>query len=289
MPPRPSPIRRHQTAHERKCEWQCPTPPADTPLHPEAIGYSRWGPGALQARHAHPHFSLEIPLAGALIHYQDGVHLQLRPGEVLLKHPGIRYRLRPAPGSGCHKLHVGIAGPALPLLLDCWRLTGERAVRCASVTALRAAVARMFSAAAAGVDARELGPDCYRLLELIAQGRRRRHGPATLTAALTHIRRNLHQPLCVDTIAAAAGLSPRGLHRLFRQHLDQAPLAHVLQLRLERAAELLRADPDLLVKQVASRCGIPDQRHFARLFRRHHGANPRQWRAAQTGRVEDDG
>lgn len=289
MPAPPHRIRRYETIHERKLEWQCRTPPGEVPLHPTAIGYSRWGPGALQTRQAHSCLSLEIPLAGGLVHYQDGSHLQLRPGDILLKHQGSRYRLRPAPGNGCHKLHVAIAGPALPLLLDCWRLSGERAVRCANAAAPRTVVARLFSAAAAGADARALGPDCYRLLDLVSRGLRREQRPRALTAALAHIRRHLQQPLSIDAIAAAAGLSPRGLHRLFRQQLDCAPLTYVLQLRLDRAAALLRADPDLLVKQVANRCGIPDQRHFARLFRRRHGATPRAWRAAQQRRSDANG
>lgn len=272
-----SAFHRYETVHERKFEWQCPALAAPPPLLPVAIGYSRWRAGGVQVRRNHPVFSLEVPLNGTLVHYSQGSHLRCRPGDVLLKQVGSDYRLRPDAAT-CAKLHVALTGSVLPLLLDCWGLRDQRALRFATVALPRAAVARLVHAVAAGATVAELGSASYHLLAVLAEGRPRRRRPALLAAAQAHIQRHYSEALSVAGIAAAVGATPTQLHRLFRRHLDSSPIAELLELRLQRAAELLRADRELLIKQVAHRCGFKDQRYFARLFKARHGMTPLDWR-----------
>lgn len=85
------------------------------------------------------------------------------------------------------------------------------------------------------------------------------------------------QPLTRGQIAAAAGVGPRQLERLFRAHLGRSPGAEYLRLRLQRARGLLRQS-DLGVTEIAVACGFASASHFARAYRRRFGLPPREER-----------
>jgi AraC-like DNA-binding protein/mannose-6-phosphate isomerase-like protein (cupin superfamily) len=89
------------------------------------------------------------------------------------------------------------------------------------------------------------------------------------------------QGLSVRSLAAQCGCSPDHLTKLFaRHHGGQTLKARMLQLRLERAAQLL-ADTPLSVKEVAWASGFSGASHFIHSFRRCYGTTPLGWRAAQ--------
>lgn len=272
--------RSHETRYERKREWQWRERGAPPPLHPLSVGHGRWRAGALQVRNPCPAFGVEIVLAGSLTFYGDGRRLRLGPGEVLLKQRGAAFRLRTGDEGHCRKIHATFAGGALPILLDCWHLGAGGVVRFPDAAAAKDVVRPLVRALTAEAPATALGPACYAVLEGLARGERRRRRPAALAAARDFIRRRLDRELRVDAIAAAAGIAPARLHRLFREHLGTSPIDYALRLRLERARELLRDDRDLLIKQVARRCGFADQRYFARAFKADCGATPQEWRRA---------
>ena len=56
-----------------------------------------------------------------------------------------------------------------------------------------------------------------------------------------------------------------------------APIQYLYQFRIAQAKRLL-ADTDRPVGEIARLVGMPDQRHFARLFRRRTGRTPRAFR-----------
>lgn len=68
-------------------------------------------------------------------------------------------------------------------------------------------------------------------------------------------------------------LSPSQLNRLFRARLGISPLRHLKQVRLERAAQLLRSGTDP-VALTARRVGYRNTSHFVRDFRHHFGLTP---------------
>jgi len=94
-------------------------------------------------------------------------------------------------------------------------------------------------------------------------------------AALTH--RPAH-PWDADTLAALIGVTPQHLGRLFRRSLGQSPLEYLGRMRLNRALQLLVERPDLRVHEVGAAVGYPDANYFIRLFRRHEGRTPGEFR-----------
>lgn len=97
-----------------------------------------------------------------------------------------------------------------------------------------------------------------------------------LARAERFMREHLDQPLTPAEIAAAAGLSPRSLHRLFRAHRGATPLAAFKEMRLERVhAEILsgRCPPNGLTA-LAMDWGFNHAGLFAADYRRKFGRAP---------------
>lgn len=113
-------------------------------------------------------------------------------------------------------------------------------------------------------------------IEAIGSGSSRRV-PATVAAAIAHIRRHPDQPLSTGVLAELTHTSPDALRTAFRRTLGQSPGEFVRQHRLGIARSLLR-DSDLSVAAIAGRTGFPDAFYFSRVFRAAEGVPPSQWR-----------
>jgi AraC family transcriptional regulator len=94
---------------------------------------------------------------------------------------------------------------------------------------------------------------------------------------LMHIK--LAEDLSLDEIAAAAYLSPFHFARLFKKITGSAPHAYLAALRANRAQVLL-ADTDLSVTEIAAQVGYSSSSHFTKAFRTATGLTPRAFRNA---------
>jgi AraC-like DNA-binding protein len=82
----------------------------------------------------------------------------------------------------------------------------------------------------------------------------------------------------LEELARACALSKFHFLRLFRATFELAPMAYADQYRAERAKDLLRHSR-LTIGQTAERLGFESQSAFAKMFRRHVGVTPRDFRA----------
>jgi transcriptional regulator GlxA family with amidase domain len=87
------------------------------------------------------------------------------------------------------------------------------------------------------------------------------------------------EPLGVDDLAAAAGLSRAHFSRAFRAAFGESPHAYLLTRRLERAAALLRAT-DRSVADVCFSVGLQSVGSFTTSFTRTYGMPPTAYREA---------
>jgi transcriptional regulator GlxA family with amidase domain len=98
-----------------------------------------------------------------------------------------------------------------------------------------------------------------------------------LTEAVTLMEANIEEPLSTDEIAQLAGISRRQLERLFKQYLGSLPSRYYLELRLQRARQLLR-DTNHSIVQVGLMCGFSSGSHFSTAFGALFGNTPREER-----------
>jgi AraC-like DNA-binding protein len=86
------------------------------------------------------------------------------------------------------------------------------------------------------------------------------------------------EPLEVDDLAGAAGLSRAHFSREFRRAFGEPPHAYLLTRRLERAAALLRAT-DRSVADICLSVGLRSVGSFTTCFTRTYGVSPTAYRA----------
>jgi AraC-like DNA-binding protein len=86
------------------------------------------------------------------------------------------------------------------------------------------------------------------------------------------------EPLDVDDLARAAGLSRAHFSREFRRTFGESPHAYLLTRRLERAAALLRST-DQSVAEICFSVGLQSVGSFTTSFRRTYGMSPTAYRA----------
>ena len=88
---------------------------------------------------------------------------------------------------------------------------------------------------------------------------------------------NLEDPLPRSDLAERAGLSTRQLERVFRKYLKRTPTRYYLELRLERARQLLN-QTSLSVLDVAMASGFVSASHFSKCYKEMHGRTPKEER-----------
>ena len=92
-----------------------------------------------------------------------------------------------------------------------------------------------------------------------------------------YIRQRLERTLRVKDLAEQASLSVSHFCRAFKESFGVSPHLHLTRLRVERAQRLMLTTQDPL-SQVALACGMADQAHLSKLFRREVGEPPNAWR-----------
>jgi transcriptional regulator GlxA family with amidase domain len=102
-----------------------------------------------------------------------------------------------------------------------------------------------------------------------------------LTEAVSLMEANIEEPLTTDDIAYYVGVSRRQLERLFKQYLTTVPSKYYLELRLNRARQLLQQTSKSIV-QISLACGFSSGPHFSSTYRNHFGITPREERAQRT-------
>jgi AraC-like DNA-binding protein len=85
------------------------------------------------------------------------------------------------------------------------------------------------------------------------------------------------EPLGVDDLARAAGLSRAHFSREFRRAFGEPPHAYLLTRRLERAAALLRTT-DRSVADICFTVGLQSVGSFSTSFTRTYGMSPTAYR-----------
>ena len=87
-----------------------------------------------------------------------------------------------------------------------------------------------------------------------------------LSDVITMMEANIEEPISPSELADRVGMSTRQLERLFSRYLNRSPKRYYLELRLQKARNLL-LQTNMSVINVALACGFTSPSHFSKCYR----------------------
>ncbi|AMQ05937.1 AraC family transcriptional regulator [Sporosarcina psychrophila] len=115
------------------------------------------------------------------------------------------------------------------------------------------------------------------LMRELQHGRLNHASPDTVLQATRYMDENYAEPITVDTLAALLNCSSRAMQRMFKKRLSLGPIDYLLQVRMDKARELL-CRTNIGLKDISLAIGYVDSYYFSRLFKRHTGVSPSTYR-----------
>lgn len=86
------------------------------------------------------------------------------------------------------------------------------------------------------------------------------------------------EKISLDQIAENMYLSPFYISKIFKSETGDTPIRHLINIRLEKAKELLEGGYAGSIQEVAASVGYDDAYHFSKLFKKRYGISPSQAR-----------
>lgn len=239
-------------------------------------------------------WELVVVQSGTLIHTVNGRRLEQPPGTATLVRESDRHALE---GTRLEFANLSFQSGFIQALKRTPRahhdaigglLAAPEPLWCRIPTAERGRLAADLD----GLDACIGGPDeGLRLLGILTcvmlgcVEHARRRQPESVPGWLAPVQALLTDPgLAIPDLGGLrrmAGVSPEHLARTCRRHLGLSPSEFLNRCRVQRAANLLKYQPDLAVGAVAGECGFASLGYFARCFRKAFGTSPQEWRKRQ--------
>jgi transcriptional regulator GlxA family with amidase domain len=105
-----------------------------------------------------------------------------------------------------------------------------------------------------------------------------------LSQVIQMMENNIEEPISPSILAKEVGMSTRQLERLFRRYLNRSPKRYYMELRLQKARNLLM-QTDMSVINVALACGFASPSHFSKCYRAHYDTTPYRERGSHAARL----
>jgi len=105
-----------------------------------------------------------------------------------------------------------------------------------------------------------------------------------LSGVIQMMEQNIEEPISPAALARDVGMSTRQLERLFRRYLNRSPKRYYMELRLQKARNLLM-QTDMSVINVALACGFASPSHFSKCYRSHYNTTPYRERGSHGARL----
>lgn len=229
------------------------------------------------AAHSHESFSIGVITGGRSTYINSDQCVEVGAGTTVLMNPGVVHTCNPIAGEPWSYLMLFVDQPWLRALgFTLPTQTWSRSP--ALYRRLLQAFADLFDARLPDREARlaalfvELPGMLGGNASEIDQGNPR------LDAAAAFIRAHRSDPLSLEDICGACGLSRSYLIRAFRQRFGLTPHGYLLDQRVQLARAQLRQGR--AIADVAQEAGFADQAHLQRAFKQHLAATPGHYRNA---------
>lgn len=210
-------------------------------------------------------------------------------GDLFLLFPGEWHSYRPDPDTGWKESWIGFSGE----MIGRWEADGFfRRERPVFHVGLHEGIAALYREAVEAASAQEsgfqqrLGGIVSHLLSLaFFYGRNQGFRASDATDRMNRAKLLIAEQAASITPQDAAkqlNMSYSHFRRLFRNYTGLSPARYILDVRMDKARELL-THTDLSVKEIAWRTGFECYEYFFSAFRHHCGRTPEGWRAFSRG------
>jgi len=103
------------------------------------------------------------------------------------------------------------------------------------------------------------------------------HADDAIAIVQQYMEKNYAKTITVKDMAGISNMSPRNLIRRFEQATSNTPLEYLQRFRIENAKKMLE-NKNFGIEQVAMKCGYEDMSFFRKVFKRHVGMTPREYK-----------
>lgn len=104
------------------------------------------------------------------------------------------------------------------------------------------------------------------------------HDKADIVMKLdSYMKEHFTSSINTQSIAKEFGFTPAYLSKIFREYKNVSPSDYITDLRIERAKEILLANPSCKIKDIALSVGYNDPLYFSKVFKNLTGVSPKQY------------
>ena len=101
---------------------------------------------------------------------------------------------------------------------------------------------------------------------------------ASVNRVVDYIQENLSEDLSLKQLSEIACYSKFHFNRIFSAHMGESVYQYIKRLRLEKSAELLLANSNESITDIALMCGFENFSSFAKSFKNHFKMTATEWR-----------
>lgn len=91
---------------------------------------------------------------------------------------------------------------------------------------------------------------------------------------ISYLNENYNEKISLEQLARNMYLSPVYISKIFKEETGESPINYLIQIRLEKAKEILELGDERSIKQIANSVGYDDVYHFSKLFKKYYGVSP---------------
>lgn len=99
----------------------------------------------------------------------------------------------------------------------------------------------------------------------------------SIAAIKNYIHDHMSEEITLSSLAEIFHFSPQYLSKRFKEMHQTTVMSYLTQIRMDNACELLKFS-ELSVQEIAASVGYEDDNYFGKVFRKHYGVSPTQYR-----------